>query len=397
MDRADAAAVSGAFRTDAAAVSGALRTDGVAAQPIGAPEVEGAVRPMLEAVVRTAGASAGVIRVLDGQGPEVHCRTRPVIAAGHVQGRPDALRFWCAHCMATDRDGPVCARVEAHGTIALRSDEPGQPCPHLTLVPLRSASGPVGTLGLLFESDQPLPAHLLPLLRATGELIALALDHARLARESMRVNLTRERQAMAGEVHDSLAQGLTYMRMRMKLLGDAIDEGDDAAARKYWGDIDGALGDEHQRLRELIGSFRSAMDPQGLRHALAAIAATFEERTGIALELVDESAGFDLPAARELQVFRIVQEALANVHRHAGATRVRVTVGGVDDRYEITIEDDGRGIAGQAPAATGDVAHYGIDIMRERARRLGGELSLTSLAGRGTRVRLTFPASHPEG
>jgi two-component system nitrate/nitrite sensor histidine kinase NarX len=382
-------------RADATVVSGALRTDGVPAQPIAAPEVEGAVRPMLEAVVRTAGASAGVIRVLDGQGPEVHCRTRPPTAPGHGHAGSDALRFWCAHCTATGRDGQACAGVDARGTIGLRNDEPGQPCPHLTLVPLRSASGPVGTLGLLFESDRPLPAHLLPLLRATGELIALALDHARLVRESMRINLTRERQAMAGEVHDSLAQGLTYMRMRMKLLGDAIDEGDEASARKYWTDVDGALGDEHQRLRELIGSFRSAMDPHGLRHALAAIAATFEERTGITLELVDQSTGFDLPAARELQVFRIVQEALANVHRHAAATRVRITVGSTDDRYEIAIEDDGRGIAGQVPAAAGDAAHYGIDIMRERAHRLGGELSLTSLAGRGTRVRLTFPASHP--
>ncbi|HEX6137957.1 MAG TPA: ATP-binding protein, partial [Casimicrobiaceae bacterium] len=107
--------------------------------------------------------------------------------------------------------------------------------------------------------------------------------------------------------------------------------------------------------------------------------------------------GLRLPAGDEVQVFHIVQEALANVHRHANATRARVTIDQAGDRYEICVEDDGLGMATDT---SGDdrtrSEHYGIAIMRERAQRLGGELTLRSVAGAGTAVRLNFPAVHLE-
>jgi two-component system nitrate/nitrite sensor histidine kinase NarX len=216
-------------------------------------------------------------------------------------------------------------------------------------------------------------------------------------REHLRAALVAERQAMANEVHDSLAQGLTYMRMRMSLLRDAIRQGDEARAVKYWSDVDDSLTGAHRRLRELITYFRSRMDPRGLPHALAEIAATFHDRTGVALEFDNAVPDLQLPVGRELEVFNVVREALANVTRHANARHARLALRRAGAAYEVTVDDDGVGIA--PDLADGDAAdggHFGIAIMRERARRLGGNLALERSPGGGTRVRLQFPAEPPE-
>ncbi len=215
-------------------------------------------------------------------------------------------------------------------------------------------------------------------------------------REALRAALASERQMMANEVHDSLAQGLTYMRMRMSLLRDAIRDGDDARAFKYWSDVDTSLTNAHRRLRELITYFRSRMDPHGLLHALRAMTETFLDRTGVALEFANRVGELDLPVGREVQVFHIVQEALANVCKHANAKQARLTLERKGAGYEIVVEDDGVGMTVDAAGERGEAGHYGIAIMRERALRLGGELALDSAPGTGTRVRLYFPAMEPE-
>jgi two-component system nitrate/nitrite sensor histidine kinase NarX len=233
----------------------------------------------------------------------------------------------------------------------------------------------------------------LPAIDAAASLIGTSLSQARLAEERLRVALASERQMIANEVHDSLAQGLTYMRMRMSLLRHAIREADSDRALKYWDDVDGSLTDAHRRLRELITYFRCRMDSQGLLHALTETSEKFLDRTGVALDFENGVPDLDLPVAREVQVFHIVQEALANVCRHADARRARLTLSSRADGYEITVEDDGVGMAVDvADGERGETGHYGITIMRERARRLGGDLMLDSAPGAGTRVRLYFPA-----
>ena len=231
---------------------------------------------------------------------------------------------------------------------------------------------------------------------AAGHDATAAPQHARLVREALRTALANERQMMANEVHDSLAQGLTYMRMRMSLLRDAMRDGDDVRAIKYWSDVDSSLTNAHRRLRELITYFRSRMDPQGLLHALQETTETFLDRTGVALEFANRVPDLDLPVGREVQVFHIVQEALANVCMHANARRARLTLDSKGAGYEIVVDDDGVGIAADLVAEHGEAGHYGIAIMRERACRLGGELTLDSAPGAGTRVRLYFPAMEPQ-
>jgi len=354
-------------------------------------EIEHSVRPMLEAVVRMAGAAAGAIRLDAGNSS----RPRPELAVGLPAGTDagSAFAVWCGRCNESRNPDSECVRNRTCGAgESVAGDQSGRVCRHVVAVPLRYRGVPVGTLDLHFDGECAFPAQAMPLLRATGELIGVALENARLNRESLHASLTGERQMMANEVHDSLAQGLTYMRMRMSVLRDAIKQGDELRAFKYWGDVDDSLTNAHARLRELITCFRSSMDPQGLQHALADIARTFFDRTGIALRFANGAPDLQLPVGREVQAWHIVQEALANVCKHAKAANVTLSLDRAGDSCEIVVEDDGVGV-GSEPNGTerGDAGHYGIAIMRERTRRLGGELTIEPTAGAGTRVRVRFP------
>jgi two-component system nitrate/nitrite sensor histidine kinase NarX len=357
-------------------------------------ELEAMLGPMLGAIVRMAGADAATVRVV---GLDETC-PHPVVTVG-IPGAAgpagaNALAAWCNTCAESRDARSECVRSDLCGhDERFAADVLGPVCKHVVAVPLRHRNRPVGTLNLMFEAERALPAAMTPLLQATGDLLGMTLDNARLARENLRISLTNERHMMANEVHDSLAQGLTYMRMRMSLLRDAIREADEARALKFWSDVDDTLGNSHRRLRELITYFRSRMDPQGLVHALTETSDQFLDRTGIALEFVNRIPDPCLPPEREIEVFHIVQEALANVCRHAHARHATVILTRDDDGYLVVVEDDGVGLPACPPGGEPDeCGHYGIAIMQERARRLGGKVVLGAGA-RGTRLELHFPAA----
>lgn len=352
------------------------------------PDVENLLEPTLGALIRLAGAAAGTLRI--GGNTQV--------ALGRVAGPgADAFAAWCESCDRADRTDSAC--VKAHlcrHEEAIPQDAFGPVCEHVIAVPLRHRGESVGTVHLMFDRAAELPDAMAPLLRATGDLIGLTLDNARLARENLRICLMAERQLMANEVHDSLAQGLTYMRMRMSLLRDAVRDGDEGRMIKLCADVDDALGDAHHRLREIILYFRSRMDPRGLHFALGEATEAFADRSGIAVHYDNRVTDIGLPAAREIEVFHVVQEALANVARHAGAQQVRVLLARDGADVSVTVEDDGVGIDHAVVAGDRDrTGHFGIAIMQERARRLGGHLEVLPLPVKGTAVRLSFPAAAP--
>ena len=231
---------------------------------------------------------------------------------------------------------------------------------------------------------------------STGPGKAPAPANDRLSRDSLRISLMNERQMLANEVHDSLAQTLVYMKTRVSLLRDAIVEHDESRASKYLEDLDRELGNAHTGLRELLTHFRNRMDLEGLVHALAGIANDFYDRTGVFLDFANHVPDLNLMVEQEVQVFHIVQEALANIGRHAHALRARLTLERKDGFYEVTIQDDGHGMAAAPGSGAGFRAqpgHFGMSIMEERAKRLGGKIMVGAAAGQGTMVRLSFPAA----
>lgn len=146
----------------------------------------------------------------------------------------------------------------------------------------------------------------------------------------------------------------------------------------------------------LITHFRAGMDAQGLLHALHETTAGFFERTGIALAFENRAPDLGLTVEAEVQVFHVVQEALANIHRHSRARHATVVSERVDGHAVITIEDDGVGWDAMLLERVRDEtrsngAHFGLAIMRERAQAAGGRLELGRSASGGARLRLSVP------
>ena len=356
-------------------------------------DLEALLQRFLGTIVQLCGAGAGAARVLTDDGT----RLRLIGAVGlpvDVLEREALVDVACGACGDAARGD----RIEEITNVQACAERTscayfGRDCTSVFAVPLCHRGRMLGVYNLFLGAHQRIGPETLSLLRSIGELLGLALENARLARESMRTTLTNERQLLASEVHDSLAQTLSYMKMRMSLLSKSVAEHDESRALKYVGDVNQALSSAYTSLRELLTLFRSRMDPEGLVHALSATARGYYEKTGVELAFENNAPELSLPAEQELQVFHIVSEALANVSRHSGARHARLALERTDGSYEVTIEDDGSGVAELDPSRPerGE-AHYGISIMRERALRIGGEVRIERRPGRGTCVRLRFPA-----
>jgi len=374
------------------------------AQAVGcarAPESNVALHALLErglkAIVALTGARAGAVRLLEDGAPRMR-----LVAASNVSAEWLAeermVASDCGACgLALQRDSVQLDPVPA--TCARRAAAfVGQAGTGPTLaLPLHCRGRAIGVFNLFFAPGSPAGADLSRLLEPVNDMLDLVIDNALLEQERLEASLVAERQMLASEVHDSLAQGLAFMRMRMTLLHDALEQGEQSRALKYFDDVSLAMGEAHGRLRELITHFRAGVD-QGLARALENIARGFEERTGVALRIDNRVADLRLPPEQEIQVYRIVQEALANVVKHAGARSARVVIERTGRKLHVSIEDDGRGgVAARERTTSAQGGHYGLDIMRERAQRIGGELRIHSVPAKGTRVRLTMPAPAPAG
>ncbi|MEZ5444522.1 MAG: PAS domain S-box protein [Gammaproteobacteria bacterium] len=220
----------------------------------------------------------------------------------------------------------------------------------------------------------------------------------RRSREQLRTLLGRldeaveaERRHLAREVHDQLGQSLTALKLDASWAAQRLGGGDETARAAVIDKLRGmtALIDTTvDSVQRISAQLRPQMlEDMGLVPALEVYAEQFAERTGIRCR-VHASEIAALPGGEATHVFRIVQEAMTNVARHARATRVDVSLVEVDGVLRVDIQDDGRGIAESEPNSASALGMLG---MRERARLLAGHLTVTGIPGRGTVVSVEMP------
>lgn len=352
-------------------------------------DLEALLNRFLGMMVRLSGASAGIVRVLSSDG-------RHLKLAASLGLPPEVVE----NERLVDVDCGICGS-------ALRSDEikqtrdlrpcaarTGQPffggCRSMVVVPLEHNGRLLGAYNLYMTEERPIPEEVSLLFCSISEHLAMAVENARLMQENLRMTLMNERQMMANEVHDSLAQTMAYMKMRVELLREALLGYESGKALKYSGDIQQALDEAYASLRELLTQFRNRMDPLGIEHALKELAEGYFDRTGVRLEFANRIPDLNLTVDQEVQVFHILQEALSNVARHSGARQAWLTLEVVDGQYAFTVEDDGRGVF--IMGATPDLRHhFGISIMSERAQRLQGNIEIANRPQGGARLRLLVP------
>ncbi|TDT44293.1 two-component system nitrate/nitrite sensor histidine kinase NarX [Halospina denitrificans] len=258
------------------------------------------------------------------------------------------------------------------------------------MLPVRTGEELLGTLEVWYARDRILQHHERQLLETLADQLATAVYLNRRMTEQNRLTLMEERTVIARELHDSLAQSLSYLKMQVARLQRLQGEGDtepDPREAEVVQDLRDGLNNGYRQLRELLTTFRLQFDSPGLEEALRQTSEEFSERLGFHVDLDYHVPPRMFSPNEEIHILQIVREALANVHKHAQASHAQVSVYQLSGTLMVEVRDNGVGL----PANGAPPSHYGLVIMRDRSLTLGGELSVANAEGGGTVVRLAIP------
>lgn len=288
-----------------------------------------------------------------------------------AQGHPFLVSSGLNSCILLGRKQDVSEKSERNLTFSLLRS--GEDYGVLTLV----NSDPI-----LLDGEQE------ELMAALVDTIVSSIAHAETVDQQQRLNLMEERTAISRELHDSLAQSLSYTKMqvsRFQLLRgqSASTEQLDDALNEIRTGIHSAYG----QLREILSTFRLQLNATGLRASLETTVKEFSEKGHLESKLKYELGNFPLTPNEEVHVLQIVREAFSNIVRHAKASNVEVSVGlHASGKVQICVSDDGIGFGAEKSGPN----HFGKTIMGERASILGGSISFENGEHGGAEVKLLF-------
>jgi signal transduction histidine kinase len=335
------------------------------------------------------------------------------LQGGFVPGGPiDAgYSLFALACGAAALHASMAEVAVAEPPVAVRR-------PRWRLVPLGAAAILAPSVQMLeWTRGQPIAVPVV----ATGSIVMFLLIVARTHGLTREVTVQDERRRLLGRVlqaaedertriahdlHDGPVQQLAVLnydvyRARKRLadlggqLGDDALMGDLQRTDEVLETVEQGLGQETRVLRHLMSALRPpVLDNRGFNEALGEHAMRFEQETGIA---VDVGLGLEvrLPQEVETILYRITQESLNNVAKHAKAAHVRVTVDQQDGTVRLRVRDDGVGFDASNPAQLLREGHYGLAGMRERASLVGGTFEVGSIPGHGTTIEVRLPAELP--
>ncbi|HKZ83408.1 MAG TPA: GAF domain-containing sensor histidine kinase [Anaerolineae bacterium] len=305
-----------------------------------------------------------------------------------LANEPERMTGSC-YCLDTFEQGDLtgaanvnvvtCSRLKAliDGTDGLR---------YHASIPIYSHTDKLGVLNVASADWRELDADDLRLLYTIGYQLGVAIERARLYARSAQLAKIEERNRLAREIHDTLAQGLAAISLQLESADALIDASPTRAKDNLRKALDLARLNLEEARRSVLDLRAAPLLERSLPDALRALAETLAREDGVSIDVQVQGAVEELPGRIEAGVYRIAQEALNNAARHSGAERLVVSLSRSDDRLRLTVEDDGQGFEPGA-ATTG----FGLIGMRERARLLGGTLEVDSLPNRGTRILLDIP------
>lgn len=353
-------------------------------------------RGFLRRIKEASGAKAGAVRLHCGGNDELFMLTQEGLSDEFVDAEA-ALR--CGQCL--------CGEVMLGG-VSVTADTT-RPPPGMTLrncvrEGFRTASAftisykkqTLGVFNLYFAESRQFTEQEVHLLETLGQHLGVAVENLRLWSREKELAISEERNLLAQELHDSIAQGLAFLNIQAQLLQDSLRRKNVDEALETAGQMRAGIQEGYDDVRELLVHFRTRVHHADLDTAILAALEKFEGQTGIATEFDRVGCGAPLAPEEEIQVLHIVQESLSNIRKHARASEVKVRVerslGGLD----IAVADNGIGFDPDSHSAMASDRHVGLKIMKERAARVGGECRVASAAGEGTCVTLSLRRTQKE-
>ncbi|MDQ6674652.1 MAG: GAF domain-containing sensor histidine kinase [Chloroflexota bacterium] len=301
-------------------------------------------------------------------------------------------RCWCiddfrdGELTPTNIDVMECSRLQP--AFRGKSPELAAGLRYHASIPLYFQDKRLGIMNVTGPEWRKLSAAELRLLSTIAYQVGIAIERARLAEDATRLARAEERTRLAREIHDTLAQGLTAIALNIEGAMHRLESDPDQARER----LERALAMARQNLedaRRSVLDLRSASRLEGkpLAEALAGLARSFTSESGVPVRMMAAHT-HRLPLRVEAELFRVAQEALTNVRRHAHAREVEVALRKRGSTLTLSVRDDGRGFSSRALA---DQETHGIVGMRERAKLLGGRLQVSSAPGKGTRILASVP------
>lgn len=259
----------------------------------------------------------------------------------------------------------------------------------ISAIPIRSKTHILGIFNLFFHDPRIFNSLEIRLLETIGLHLGVAIENQRLVSREKEMAVSEERNLIAQELHDSIAQSLAFLNIQVQMLADSLQRGNSAEAMDGLAQIREGVQESYDDVRELLVHFRTPVGNADLASAITSALEKFEGQTGIKTSFRKSSSGPPLAPECVIQLLHIIQEALSNARKHAQATRVDVEMA-QNEECRIIVTDNGKGFDLAPESGVNSEQHVGIKIMKERAHRIGAQLTITSALGEGTCVSLTL-------
>lgn len=258
---------------------------------------------------------------------------------------------------------------------------------YLTSYALTAEGTCFGYLQVETGSRQPLEERQVRLLTTLTDFFAVALNLNSMGHNQARIALMEERAVIARELHDSLAQALSYQKIQLSLLKKQLTTGQNQdVLLTTFGDLQAGLSAAYRQLRELLSTFRLKLDQPGLTASIEATVEEFSRHSSVQIHVDSQIKHCPLTPNEELHSLQIIREAVSNVIKHADASNCQISLTqDADGAVHILIEDDGMGF----DPANSRAGHYGLSILQERSQSLSGQLNIIALQP-GTRIHVYF-------
>ncbi|NVH49866.1 nitrate/nitrite two-component system sensor histidine kinase NarQ [Photobacterium damselae subsp. damselae] len=219
-----------------------------------------------------------------------------------------------------------------------------------------------------------------------ARILARGIYYNRAQKQTEQLLIMEERATIARELHDSLAQSLSYLKIQLTLLKRQINKDNSQQAKEILTDIEQGLSGAYTQLRELLSTFRLTVAEADFAQALTTMVEPLEEQTNAVIVVDNQLSSLHLQAHHQIHLLQVIREALLNAIKHANADEILIRCLQQDDKIAISIKDDGDGFDPRNPKLN----HYGLAIMNERAARLHGQLEIHTQPQKGCEIELTF-------
>ncbi len=309
-------------------------------------------------------------------------------ALSNDPGRMDGSGY--CYCLDTykkgDLDGAAnvnvmtCSRLKGlvDGTDSLR---------YHASIPLYKGDEKLGVMNVASPGWRSLSPEDLELLYTIGDLLSVAVERARLFDRSASYGAVEERNRLAREIHDTLAQGLTAAALQLESADAMLDPGSEKVRKPLLRALSLMQSNLEEARRSVLDLRAAPLEGRPLSEALKVLVERWSAQTGTETGYEAVNGGRPLPPRIEAALYRVCQEALTNVASHAEADRVTVRLVSTLAEVRLSVEDDGRGFDASETSAD----RHGLIGMEERIQILGGTLDVTSLLRVGTKILATVP------